>query len=71
MGLKSKVKEQLADIISGTIMLDGWTDAHHRYPYVGVRICTVDANWHFLLFTLCIKPVQSHTSENFTVFVRE
>lgn len=71
MGLKSKVKEQLADIVSGTIMLDGWTDAHHRYPYVGVRTCTVDANWNFLLFTLCVKPVENHTSENLTVFVRE
>lgn len=71
MGLKSKIKEQLADIVSGTIMLDGWSDAHHRYPYVGVRICTVDANWNFLLFTLCVKPVENHTSENLTVFVRE
>jgi len=59
-------------IVSGTIMLDGWTDArHHRYPYVGVRICTVDAYCNFLLFPLCVKPVENHTSENLTVFVRE
>lgn len=71
MALKSKVKEELGEMVSGTIMLDGWTDAHHRYPYVGVRLCTVDAKWNFRLFTLCVKPVESHKAEDLAVFVRE
>lgn len=71
MALRSKVKENLADMVSGTVMLDGWTDAHHRYPYVGVRLCTVDAKWNYCLFTLCVKPVESHKSEDLAVFVRE
>lgn len=71
IALKSKVKEELADMVSGTMMLDGWTDAHHRYPYVGVRLCTVDAKWNFHLFTLCVKPVESHRAEDLAIFVRE
>ena len=33
-----KVQQDLMDVKSINLMLDGWTDKHHRYPYLKCRL---------------------------------
>lgn len=67
---KRAVKEKLSDMVSGTLMMDGWTDRYHRKPYFGIRISTICA-WKFEVFTLAVMPVRSHTADSLHNFVRD
>ena len=69
--LNTKIKDILSDVVSATIMMDGWTDQHHRRPYFGVRLSTIINNWDFQIVALAVKPVESHTSESLCLFVKQ
>ena len=68
--IKTIVKEKLKRMVSGTLMMDGWTDRYRRRPYFGIRISTI-CDWKLEVFTLAVKPVGSHTSENLKNFVQD
>lgn len=69
--LKEQVITKLKDVSAATLMMDGWTDKHKRNPYFAIRVACIQSNWQYEVYTLAIKPVESHTSENLSLFVRE
>ena len=69
--LNGRVKELLSNSVSANVMMDGWTDQHNRRPYFGVRLSTIMNSWDFQVVTLAVKPVESHTSENLCLFIKQ
>ena len=67
---KRRVVELLSQCVSGTLMMDGWTDRHHAHPYFAIRISVVH-DWSFKICTLAIKPVASHMSSSLSRFVKD
>lgn len=58
--------------VSGTLMMDGWTDQHHARPYFAIRISVnLSINGSFKIFTLTIQPVESHKSASLSRFVKD
>lgn len=67
--LKSKVISLLQCSISGTLMMDGWTDKHQCNQYFAIRYSFVD-EWKFKVLTLTLQPVESHTAQSLKAFVK-
>ncbi|XP_065648000.1 uncharacterized protein LOC136077728 [Hydra vulgaris] len=67
--VKQRVLEVLQSCVSGTLMMDGWTDKRNRLPYFGIRLSVVHDR-RFKNFTLAVQPVESHTSEQLYRFVK-
>jgi len=67
--LKGKVKSLLQSSISGTLMMDGWTDKHQCSQYFAIRYSFVD-KWIFKVLTLALFPVESHTAHSLKMFVK-
>lgn len=68
--LKDKVTAVLDKCVSGTLMMDGWTDRYNARPYFAIRISVVH-KWIFKIFTLAIQPVESHKSASLSRFVKD
>ena len=67
--VKSKVISLLQSSISGTLMMDGWTDRHQCNQYFAIRYSFVD-DWTFKVVTLTMQPVDSHTADSLKAFVK-
>ena len=66
--LKEKVKIELLETPSITLMMDGWTDKYNALPYFGIRVSRIK-EWNFEIITLAVLPVQHHDSESLKSFV--
>jgi len=63
LSVKSKVKDELAQVRSVCVMVDGWTDRYHARSYVGIRVSFVK-NWTYRVVTLsCQVMPGSHTGQ--------
>ena len=56
--LKTKVQEMLTNAVSGTLMIDGWTDKYKRLPYFAVMLSFIH-EWIFKILTLSISPMET------------
>lgn len=68
--LKDKIKQMMLKVVSGTIMMDGWTDRYNALPYFAIRLSTI-VDWNYHVITLAVQPVESHTSKSLAKFVKD
>jgi hypothetical protein len=61
--MKRQLSRDLAGVHTVNIMFDGWTDLHHKLPYLGIRIAYVNAEWEYRIATISCKVLLKHTGE--------
>lgn len=68
--LKDKIQQLMLKVVSGTVMMDGWTDRYNALPYFAIRLSTI-IDWNYHVITLAVQPVESHTSKSLAKFVKD
>ena len=68
--IKTKLVADLHDVHTINLMFDGWTDAHHKCPYLGLRISYLNKEWEYRIATVSCKILPVHTGESVAQHVR-